>query len=64
MELSIELSESQYKKLQETAMRLGVLPKQIVSAAVSDLLNVQDQDFRMAAEYVLRKNEELYRRLS
>lgn len=38
--------------------------KENVKTQLSDFLNVQDEDFRMAAAYLLRKNEELYRRLS
>ena len=46
MKLSIELSESQLQKLQEEAGRLGILPEQLASAVVSDLLATQDNDLR------------------
>ena len=64
MRFSIELSESQLQKLREEAGRLGILPEQLTSAVVSDLLATQDNDVRAAVDHVLRKNEELYRRLS
>lgn len=64
MKLSIELSESQLQKLREEVGCLGILPKQLASAVVSDLLATQDNDVRAAVDHVLRKNEELYRRLS
>jgi hypothetical protein len=64
VKLSIELSESQLQKLREEAGRLGILPEQLASAVVSDLLATQDNDVRAAVDHVLRKNEELYRRLS
>ncbi len=64
MELTIELTENQFEKLQETARRLGLLPRQVAIAAVTDLLAARDEDFRMATDYVLKKNKELYRRLS
>ena len=46
MKLSIELSESQLQKLREEAGRLGILPEQLASAVVSDLLATQDNDLR------------------
>lgn len=64
MELSIELNESQFTTLQEKAKALGLLPKQLIMAAVADLLNARDEDFLTAADYVLKKNKELYKRLS
>ncbi|MCP4108468.1 MAG: DNA-binding protein [Desulfobacteraceae bacterium] len=64
MELTIELTESQFEKLQETAKRLGLLPGQVASSAVTDLLTARDEEFCMATDYVLKKNKELYRRLS
>ena len=64
MKLSIELSESQLQKLREEGDAVGVLPEQLASAVVSDLLATQDNDLRAAVDHVLRKNEELYRRLS
>jgi hypothetical protein len=41
-----------------------VAPEELARAAVADLLSAQREDFRTAANYVLRKNEELYRRLA
>jgi hypothetical protein len=41
-----------------------VAPEELARAAVADLLSAQREDFRTAASYVLRKNEELYRRLA
>jgi hypothetical protein len=64
MELSIELNEIEFETLQQKAEKLGVLPKQLIMAAISDLLNARDEDFFAAADYVLKKNKELYRRLS
>jgi hypothetical protein len=64
MKLSIELSKAEGTKLQDEAARLGVEPEALVRAALADLLSNEDEDFRRAAEHVLRKNEELYRRLA
>ena len=64
MELSVDFDESQFKKLQEKAKLLGILPKQLVKSAVTDLLNNRDEDFLSATNYVFSKNKELYKRLS
>ena len=64
MKLSIELTEAEDTKLRDEATRLGVEPEALARAALADLLSNEDNDFRAAAEHVLRKNEELYRRLA
>jgi len=40
------------------------MPLQIALAAVTDLIAVEGGDFDAAAQRVLEKNEELYRRLA
>ena len=64
MKLSIELNETEGTRLRDEAARLGVKPEELARAALTDLLRNEDEDFRKAAEQVLRKNEELYRRLA
>lgn len=64
MRISVELSDDQAKRLRRTAERLGVRPEDLARAGVTDLLTQPEEDFRKAAEHVLRKNEELYRRLA
>ncbi len=64
MKLSIELTEAEGTRLRGEAARLGVEPEDLARATLADLLRNEDEDFRKAAEHVLRKNEELYRRLA
>ncbi|HVP29288.1 MAG TPA: DNA-binding protein [Myxococcota bacterium] len=64
MKLAVELSEAQAQRLEEEAARLGVDPTELARAAIADLLSTGSDDFRAAAQKVLRKNEELYRRLA
>jgi len=64
MRVAIDLTELQADRLRDEAARLGVAPEELARAAVADLLTAQREDFREAAEHVLRKNEELYRRLA
>lgn len=64
MRISVELTEDQATRLCSAAERLGVRPEELARAGVTDLLAQPEEDFRRAAELVLRKNEELYRRLA
>jgi hypothetical protein len=64
MKIAIELPEPQAQKLRGEATRLGVRPDELATAAVVDLLNYETTEFDAAAEYVLAKNQELYKRLS
>jgi hypothetical protein len=64
MKLSIDLSPAQAERLRLEAERLGLTPEDLARAAIADLLASAGEDFKAAAERVLKKNEELYRRLS
>jgi predicted transcriptional regulator len=64
MKLSIELSPAQAERLRHEAARLGLTPEDLARAAIADLLTTTGEDFRAAADRVLKKNEELYRRLA
>jgi predicted transcriptional regulator len=62
--LTIELPPDRMQQLVEVAERLGVTPEALVRASVDDLLARSDDAFERAAERVLAKNAELYRRLA
>jgi hypothetical protein len=64
MKLTIELSPAQTEQLRVEAERLGLAPEDLARAAVADLLATSGEEFKRAAERVLGKNEELYRRLA
>jgi len=64
MKVAFELPPAQAEKLRQEAERLGVPVTELARAAVSDLLAAPDDDFRAVAQRVLRKNQELYRRLA
>ena len=64
MKLTIDLSPAQAEQLRHEAERLGLAPEDLARAAIADLLATPGDDFKSAAERVLRKNEELYRRLA
>ena len=63
-EIIISLPEERLAKLKEMAAGLGTSPEELVRASVEDLLGRPEEEFQRAASYVLKKNEELYRRLT
>jgi hypothetical protein len=62
--ITIDLSESQFQKLQELANTHGIPLEVFLKASLDDWLNSQKDDFVNAADYVLKKNTKLYRRLA
>jgi hypothetical protein len=64
MKLAIELTSAEAERLQREATRLGIAVEDLARAAVADLLRASDEDFATAAARVLRKNQDLYRRLA
>ena len=64
MNVAFELPDAQAEKLRREAERLGVSPMDLARAALADLLADPDEAFQAASDRVLRKNEELYRRLA
>jgi hypothetical protein len=64
MSISFNLNDEQSARLEARARDLGVDPRELAKAAVNDLLTRPADDFDRAANFVLEKNRELYRRLS
>jgi antitoxin FitA len=62
--ITIDLSESQFQKLQDLAKVHGIPVEVLLKASLEDLINLQKGDFVNTADYVLIKNAELYRRLA
>ena len=61
--ITISLPEDRMSKLKEMASGLGTTAEELVRASVEDLLG-RPEEFQEAVDYVLKKNEELYRRLA
>ncbi len=64
MSISFNLDDEQSTRLEKRARELGVDPRELAKAAVNDLLTRRADEFDRAAQFVLEKNRELYRRLS
>ena len=64
MTLNLDLDDRQAQRLQQVASRLNVSVSDLARAAINDLLAEPDDDFERAAQRVLKKNSELYKRLA
>jgi len=64
MIIAIELNAAQSEQLEIIAASMGVPAEELAQAEVADLIGGDAADFEAAAARVLRKNRELYRRLS
>ena len=62
--ITIALSDEQAVRLNELAREAGVAPEELVQASMGEMLSRPKEDFARAAQYVLWKNAELYRRLA
>ncbi len=62
--IAINLNDQQAQALADTARRLQISETELATAAVRDLVAQQSADYVTAAEKVLEKNRELYRRLA
>ncbi len=61
--ITISLSEERLQRLMELANEMNLQPEELARAGLEDWLGQPREDFRKAAQYVLTKNAELYRRL-
>jgi len=64
MTIAIDLNSQQEQALVEVAKQLQVTAVDLAAAAVRDLVAQRSNDFEAAAQRVLDKNAELYRRLA
>jgi hypothetical protein len=64
MTITLQLDDEQSRRLLEISRALNVDPSELAKAAINDLVSRPSDDFDRAAQHVLEKNRELYRRLS
>ncbi len=62
--ITLQLDDAKADALRKRAQRVGLEPEQLLSASVDDLIAQPDIDFDQAADRVLAKNRELYKRLA
>ncbi len=63
-QITINLTEDKIKQIQEIADKVGLSTEQLLEIKINDWLKENKPDFERAANYVLEKNSELYKRLS
>lgn len=62
--ITIPIEDESLKKLAKRASEYGISPEQLALATLEEMLGRQDDEYKRALEYVLKKNAELYRRLA
>jgi len=62
--IAIPITEEGLAQLRIWAEQAGLPPEEFLRRRVEQLLDRPDEPFRQAANYVLQKNAELYRRLA
>jgi predicted transcriptional regulator len=62
--ITITLPDERLRELQDTASQLKVSPEELVRISIEELLTRPAEAFQQAADYVLKKNVELYKRLA
>ncbi len=60
---TVRLTQEQMLKLAEVAARLKITAEELARIGIEELLAHPDNEFQQAADYVLKKNADLYRRL-
>ena len=64
MTLTVDLPKDTMLKLRALATRYNMTPEELVRASVEELLASPEETFLDAVDYVLKKNQELYKRLA
>jgi antitoxin FitA len=62
--IEVSLPEPTAQRLEDAAERLGVTAEDLLRISVEEKLSRLDGDFSDAADYVISKNRELYKRLA
>jgi antitoxin FitA len=62
--ITIDIPDEQLQKLQQLARDTQVSPEDLLRVNIEDWLARPQDEFTKAADYVLKKNAELYRRLA
>jgi hypothetical protein len=62
--LTITLSDKDLAKLREIADRFNIKPEDLARVSIEELLTRPEEAFQHAADYILHKNADLYRRLA
>ena len=62
--ITIAITDDLMVKLKNLAKQHNVAPEDLVRASVEELVASPEESFQEALDYILQKNETLYKRLS
>jgi antitoxin FitA len=62
--ITIDIADDRLKKLHQLAQERGMSPEALLQTSVDKLLSDAKTELTQAANHVLQKNAELYRRLA
>lgn len=62
--ITIEIPDTQLKKLQQLAQENGISLEDLLRVSIDEWLSYPKSEFVQASSYVLKKNAQLYRRLA
>lgn len=63
-QFTITIPDDRMLRLQELATRLQITPEELVRASIEEIVSRPEGEFERAADYILKKNTELYHRLA
>ena len=62
--ITVTVPDDRLSKLEDIAKRYNITPEDLVRVTIDELIARPDEAFQRAADYVLNKNSDLYRRLA
>jgi predicted transcriptional regulator len=62
--ITVTVADDRLAKLKELAARYNITAEDLVRVSIDELLARPEEAFQKAADYVLNKNSDLYRRLA
>ena len=62
--ITVKLSDEWITELSRKADLLGISKEELIRLSIGEMVEQPDEEFSQAAEYILKKNAELYKRLS
>jgi len=62
--VTVNLPDRLASQIEEAAKKMGISPEDFIKAGIEEKLSLLDRTFHEAADLVLRKNAELYKRLA
>ena len=62
--ITVTVADDRLSKLKDIAKRYNITPEDLVRVTIDEFIARPDEAFQKAADYVLNKHSELYRRLA